>query len=120
VLHNQGGAELRVLEGIDLDVAPGECVVLDGPSGSGKSTLLKCLYATYRASAGSALLRGEGWSVDVTRASVQSILGLRKDVIGYVSQFLRVIPRVPALYLVAEPLTDEATEDPGTLEEARR
>jgi alpha-D-ribose 1-methylphosphonate 5-triphosphate synthase subunit PhnL len=120
VLHNQGSAELPVLSGIDLDVAPGECIVLDGPSGSGKSTLLKCLYATYRASAGSVLLRGEGWSVDMTQASPQSILALRRGIVGYVSQFLRVIPRVPALDLVAEPLAEEAGEDPRRLDEAGR
>ena len=57
VLHNQGGAELPVLENIDLEVAPGECVVLDGPSGSGKSTLLKCLYANYRANTGTVHIR---------------------------------------------------------------
>jgi alpha-D-ribose 1-methylphosphonate 5-triphosphate synthase subunit PhnL len=120
VLHNQGGAELPVLEGVDLDVAPGECVVLDGPSGSGKSTLLKCLYATYRASAGRVLLRSDAWSVDVTRASPQSIVGLRSNVVGYVSQFLRVIPRVPALELVAEPLNEEAGQDLHRVDEARR
>ena len=99
-LHNQGGVELPVLQGVDLDVQPGECVALDGPSGAGKSTLLKCLYANYRATAGSVRV-GE---TEVTAASERELLALRRDTIGYVSQFLRVVPRVPALEIVAEPL----------------
>jgi alpha-D-ribose 1-methylphosphonate 5-triphosphate synthase subunit PhnL len=118
-LHNQGGTELAVLGNVDLDVAPGECVALDGPSGSGKSSLLKCAYATYRATAGSILLQGNGWAVDTTCASAQSILALRRDIVGYMSQFLRVIPRVPALDLVAEPLMEDLGEDEVALREAR-
>jgi alpha-D-ribose 1-methylphosphonate 5-triphosphate synthase subunit PhnL len=99
-LHNQGGVELPVLEGIDLDVRPGECLALDGPSGSGKSTLLKCLYANYRASAGSVRIG----DLEVTQAPDQDLLRLRRDTVAYVSQFLRVVPRVSALDVVAEPL----------------
>ncbi len=99
-LHNQGGVELPVLQGIDLEVQPGECVALDGPSGAGKSTLLKCLYANYRATAGSVRVGDIG----VTAASERELLALRRDTIGYVSQFLRVVPRVPALEVVMEPL----------------
>jgi alpha-D-ribose 1-methylphosphonate 5-triphosphate synthase subunit PhnL len=99
-LHNQGGVELPVLQGVDLDVQPGECVALDGPSGAGKSTLLKCLYANYRATAGSVRVG----DTEVTAASERELLALRRDTIGYVSQFLRVVPRVPALDVVAEPL----------------
>ncbi len=99
-LHNQGGVELPVLEGIDLEVQPGECVALDGPSGAGKSTLLKCLYANYRATAGSVRVG----DTEVTAASERELLALRRDTIGYVSQFLRVVPRVPALEVVMEPL----------------
>jgi alpha-D-ribose 1-methylphosphonate 5-triphosphate synthase subunit PhnL len=99
-LHNQGGVELPVLRGVDLDVQPGECVALDGPSGAGKSTLLKCLYANYRATAGSVRVG----HTEVTAASARELLALRRDTIGYVSQFLRVVPRVPALDVVAEPL----------------
>lgn len=98
-LHNQGGVQLPVLEGIDLDVKPGECVALDGPSGAGKSTLLKCLYANYRATAG----RVRVGETEVTAASDQELLALRRDTIGYVSQFLRVVPRVSALDVVMEP-----------------
>lgn len=99
-LHNQSGVELQVLEGVDLDVQAGECVALDGPSGAGKSTLLKCLYANYRATAGNVRVG----DTEVTAATERELLALRRDTIGYVSQFLRVVPRVPALEVVMEPL----------------
>lgn len=104
VLHNQGGVELPVLDGVALQVRPGECVALHGASGSGKSTLLKCLYATYRATAGEILVDG----VDVARSSSRALLRLRKERIGYVSQFLRAIPRVAALDVVTSELDDPA------------
>jgi len=103
-LHLQGGTRLPVLERVDLDVAPGECVALVGPSGVGKSTLLRCLYGNYRASTGSIeVRRDDGW-VDVAQAEPRTVLALRRRTIGHVSQFLRAIPRVPALRLVSEPL----------------
>ena len=104
VLHNQGGVALRVLRGAALTVKQGECVVLDGPSGSGKSTLLKCVYGNYRASAGTIRVRHGGRWVDVAGAAPREVLDLRRETVGYVSQFLRVIPRVPALDIVADPL----------------
>ena len=116
LLHNQGGAELRVLERKSFDVSAGECVALQGRSGSGKSTLLKCLYANYRASAGSIRIG----ATEVTSASPRELLGLRRDTIGYVSQFLRAIPRVPALALVAEPLLDDGAHDERAAELARQ
>ncbi len=120
VLHNQGGAELPVLSLVDFDVKPGECVALDGPSGAGKSTLLKLIYANYRASAGSIRVRHAGRNVDLTTASPRELLELRRDTIGYVSQFLRVIPRVPTIDIVAESLLDGAGADKERVREARR
>lgn len=115
-LHNQGGIRLPVLEAVDFDAAAGDCLVLAGPSGTGKSTLLRCLYGNYLATEGSIRVRaGDDW-VELVGAPEQRILALRRDVIGYVSQFLRVIPRVSALDVVAEPLrmagieTDEARD----------
>jgi alpha-D-ribose 1-methylphosphonate 5-triphosphate synthase subunit PhnL len=102
-LHAQG-VRLTVLEGIDLTVRPGECVVLDAPSGSGKSTLLRALYGNYRSERGRILVRHGGEMVDVAAAPPRLLLALRRETIGYVSQFLRVIPRVPTLDVVAEPL----------------
>jgi len=103
-LHNQHGAVLPVLAGIDLEVVRAECVALHGPSGAGKSTLLRSIYANYRTHQGSVQVRhGERW-VDMARAGPRELLEVRRTTMGYVSQFLRVIPRVPALAVVAEPL----------------
>jgi alpha-D-ribose 1-methylphosphonate 5-triphosphate synthase subunit PhnL len=116
LLHNQGGAELHVLRAVSFDVRAGECVALQGRSGSGKSTLLKCLCANYRASAG--LVRVAG--TEVTGAAPRELLRLRREAIGYVSQFLRVIPRVPALAVVAEPLLEDAPHDERASVRARQ
>ncbi len=105
-LHNQGGASFSVLEGVQLQVVAGECVVLHGQSGAGKSTLLKALYANYAVSSGSIVLRDGNQVVDITTALPRRILALRERTVGYVSQFLRVIPRIPTLQVVMQPLLD--------------
>jgi alpha-D-ribose 1-methylphosphonate 5-triphosphate synthase subunit PhnL len=106
-LHGQGGVQIEALAGVSLEVERGECVVLVGPSGAGKSTLLRCLYGNYLASTGSIEIRDtadHGQRVSITGAQPHDVLRLRRNVVGYVSQFLHVIPRVPTLTLVAEPL----------------
>lgn len=119
-LHHQNGAELQVLNQVDLSVAPGECVVLDGPSGMGKSTLLKLIYANYRATSGQIQVRqAHGPVLDLTQATPRELVRMRRDTVGYVSQFLRVIPRVSALDVVAEPLIEEGANEPEAVEAAR-
>ncbi len=119
-LHHQHGTVLQVFDEVNLDVHAGECVVLDGSSGMGKSTLLKLVYANYRPTAGEILVQtGGGAAINVSDASDRALLALRRDTIGYVSQFLRVIPRVSALDVVAEPLTDAGAGDAWLLEAAR-
>ena len=103
-LHTQGGQELPVLRGVRLNVAAGECVALADPSGAGKSTLLRCIYGNYRPQAGRIHVRHGAAVVDVVGAEPRAVLDLRRRTLGYVSQFLRVIPRVPAIEVVAEPL----------------
>jgi alpha-D-ribose 1-methylphosphonate 5-triphosphate synthase subunit PhnL len=100
VLHNQGGAVLRVIEGAGLTVSPGECVALTGASGSGKSTLMRMIYGNYLAAEGRLSVGG----LDLVQAAPREIIALRRHTLGYVSQFLRVVPRVPTLEVVAEPL----------------
>ncbi len=103
-LHLRGGVALPVLQNAALSVAAGECVVLHGPSGAGKSTLLRSIYGNYRPQQGRILLRHQGSMVDIATAPPRLLLEIRRHSLGYVTQFLRVIPRVPTLDIVAEPL----------------
>lgn len=119
-LHHQNGVELKVLNGVNLSLIAGECVVLDGPSGMGKSTLLKLAYANYHVTCGTIEIKQfNGQVIELTQATPREILKLRSDTVGYVSQFLRVIPRVSALDIVAEPLIDDLTSDSIAAEHAR-
>jgi alpha-D-ribose 1-methylphosphonate 5-triphosphate synthase subunit PhnL len=107
-LHLREGLRMPVLSGVDLDVRSGECVVLAGPSGAGKSTLMRSLYGNYRADGGSIWVRHRDEMVDIAAADPRTILDVRQHTLGYVSQFLRVVPRVPALDVVAEVVGDKA------------
>ncbi|NJL50959.1 MAG: ATP-binding cassette domain-containing protein, partial [Blastochloris sp.] len=103
-LHLRGGLTLPVVAGVSFRVAAGECVALGGPSGAGKSSILKMIYGNYRTDTGRILIDDGAAMIDVATASPREILALRAATLGYVSQFLRVIPRVAALDIVAEPL----------------
>jgi alpha-D-ribose 1-methylphosphonate 5-triphosphate synthase subunit PhnL len=99
-LHNQGAAVIPVMEAAGLSVRPGECVGLIGASGAGKSTLMRMVWGNYLAASGSIRVGG----LDVATAAPRQIIRLRRETLGYVSQFLRVVPRVATLDVVAEPL----------------
>jgi alpha-D-ribose 1-methylphosphonate 5-triphosphate synthase subunit PhnL len=103
-MHLRGAVRLPVVRGVTFAVRAGECAVLAGPSGAGKSSILKMIYGTYRCDEGSIVLRRKGEATDVARAEPRQILKLRRDSLGYVSQFLRAVPRVPTTDVVAEPL----------------
>lgn len=103
VLHHLDGAEIVALADVNLAVIPGECVVLTGPSGAGKSSLLRCVYGSYHADSGEILLHHDSVTTDIARANERTIIRLRRRTIGYVSQFLRVVPRIPTLDVVASP-----------------
>ena len=99
-LHNQGGTVIPVMAGASLHVGPGECVGLVGQSGAGKSTLMRMIQGNYLAGAGSIRIAG----TELVGAEPRAITRLRRETLGHVSQFLRVLPRVPAVDVVAEPL----------------
>jgi alpha-D-ribose 1-methylphosphonate 5-triphosphate synthase subunit PhnL len=120
-MHLQGGVELPVVRGVSFHVVAGECVVLAGPSGAGKSSILKMIYGNYRCDAGRIGIRHGGTVVDLAKAEPRQVLGIRRATIGYVSQFLRAVPRVATIDVVAEPLIvrgvarEEARERAGNL-----
>lgn len=102
LLHLQGGVRIPVLDAVDMHVSAGECVALAGPSGAGKSTLLRSLYGNYRAGSGSIRVRHDGEMIDLVTASPRQMVEIRERSLGYVSQFLRVVPRVSAIDIVAD------------------
>ena len=108
-MHLQGGVELPVVRGVSFPVSPGECVVLSGPSGAGKSSILKMIFGNYRCDGGRINIRHQGTVIDLARAEPREILSVRRETIGYVSQFLRAVPRVPSIDVVAEPLIANGT-----------
>ena len=114
-LHNHGGTALEVMRAASFRVGPGECVALTGASGVGKSTLMRMIYGNYLASSGQILVG----NIDVARAEPREVIKMRREVLGYVSQFLRVVPRVPALDVVAEPLIASGALEDAACEAAR-
>ena len=103
-MHLRDGIRLPVVEGVSFAIKAGECAVLGGPSGAGKSSILKMLYGNYAVDAGQIIVDHTGQLIDLATAPPRTVLQVRRDTIGYVSQFLRTVPRVSALDVVAEPL----------------
>jgi alpha-D-ribose 1-methylphosphonate 5-triphosphate synthase subunit PhnL len=103
-MHLQGGVRLPVVAGVTFSACGGECVALAGPSGIGKSSILKMIFGNYRCDGGRILLTRGDDVTDIATAAPRAIIALRRHAMGYVSQFLRAVPRVPALDIVAEPL----------------
>jgi alpha-D-ribose 1-methylphosphonate 5-triphosphate synthase subunit PhnL len=119
VLHQQSGVEIPVFEALSAEIEAGEAVAVTGASGRGKSSLLKLIYGTYRANSGSIRVLSGGEWTDVVAALPREVLALRREAIGYVTQFLRVIPRVPAVRIVAEPLLDRGVAEDVALARAQ-
>jgi alpha-D-ribose 1-methylphosphonate 5-triphosphate synthase subunit PhnL len=103
-MHLRDGVRLPVVAGVSFSIRAGECAVLGGPSGAGKSSILKMVYGNYAVDEGQIIVQYSEQLIDLATASPRVILQIRRDTIGYVSQFLRTVPRVSALDVVAEPL----------------
>jgi alpha-D-ribose 1-methylphosphonate 5-triphosphate synthase subunit PhnL len=117
-MHLQGGVELPVVRGVSFHVEPGECVVLSGPSGAGKSSILKMMFGNYRCDGGRIGIRHQGSMIDLATAEPRQVLSVRRATIGYVSQFLRAVPRVATVDVVAEPLIANGVTRPEARKEA--
>ncbi len=117
-MHLRDGIRLAVVDDVSFALERGRCTVLGGPSGVGKSSILKMLYGNYSVDAGQILIDHRNGTVDLAEADPRTILEVRRETLGYVSQFLRTVPRVPALDVVAEPLVARGTPTDAARERA--
>ncbi len=119
VMHLRGGIVLPVVANVSFDVPAGECVVLGGPSGIGKSSILRMVYGNYAVDTGFIGLATSDGVVDIAEGDPRAIMAARRDGIGYVSQFLRALPRIGAVDVVAEPLVARGTPAEEARDSAR-
>jgi alpha-D-ribose 1-methylphosphonate 5-triphosphate synthase subunit PhnL len=118
-LHNRGGMEVQGFSGISFSLEKGRLLAIIGPSGTGKSSVLKTIYRTYIPTAGRILFTSNGLQTDLASCSVSDILALRKKRMGFVTQFLKVLPRISAVDSVAAPLIDMGEAQENARERAR-
>ena len=104
-MHILNEKAIEALHQVSLRMEEGEIIGLTGKTGSGKSTLMKCMYRTYLATSGNIFFTtAQGGTIDLSTASEHEVLNVRRTEMTYCSQFLQVIPRVPALDVVASAL----------------
>ena len=118
LLHSQGGVKIPVISDVNLIVEAGDAIALSGQSGSGKSSLMRMIYGNYLCNQGEILIKHHDEWVNIVGAQPRQVLSIRQDTLGYISQFLRIIPRVPTLQIVAEPLKSRGASEVEAKEKA--
>ncbi|HSN88322.1 MAG TPA: ATP-binding cassette domain-containing protein, partial [Thermoanaerobaculia bacterium] len=111
-VYRMGEVEVPALQGVDLDLWPGELVVLLGPSGSGKSTLLNILGGLDPPTSGSVHFLDH----DLTAADEEELTRYRREHVGFVFQFYNLVPSLSARENVR--LVTEIARSPMRAEEA--
>ncbi|WP_316859794.1 phosphonate C-P lyase system protein PhnL [uncultured Cohaesibacter sp.] len=109
-MHLRGSITIPVVSGVNFTLKAGECAVLGGPSGVGKSSILKMIYGNYAANTGQILVSYRDRMIDIVTADPRTTIAVRRETIGYVSQFLRAMPRVPAIDVAAEALVEQGED----------
>jgi alpha-D-ribose 1-methylphosphonate 5-triphosphate synthase subunit PhnL len=110
-MHIRGGTRIPSFEKVSFHTKAGSLLALTGPSGIGKSSLLKCVYRTYIPTGGEILYTAkDGRTINLASADDWEVLTLRRNEIGYVSQFFHVMPRVSALEILIEPLVSRGAD----------
>jgi alpha-D-ribose 1-methylphosphonate 5-triphosphate synthase subunit PhnL len=117
-IHILKDKRIEAFRGVSFELKAGYCLGISGPSGSGKSSILKCIHRTYLATSGSIVFDSEEGEIDLVSASEHRIIALRRKEIAYVSQFLKVPPRVAARDIVAEPLIRQGRPEAQSRERA--
>ncbi len=99
-IYGEGDAEVRALNGVDVEFAAGDFTAIMGPSGSGKSTLMQCMAGLDQ------LTSGQTWigDVELTGMSEKQITKVRRDRVGFIFQAFNLVPTLTALENIRLPL----------------
>lgn len=112
---------IEALQDISIDLKEREFVGITGKSGSGKSTVFKCIYRTYAPQKGNIWYNSRKFGhLNLAELSERQIIYLRKYEIGYVSQFLSIMPRTTAQELVKHAVLEMGHEDDYAEREANK
>ncbi|GAC1403858.1 MAG: ATP-binding cassette domain-containing protein [Ktedonobacteraceae bacterium] len=120
-MHLVDGRVIEPLTSISFQVQRGQTFIISGKSGAGKTSILKCIYRTYLTTAGAIWYDSQQFGrVDMATANEEVVIRLRERELGFCSQFLKVLPRVPALDVTAEPLVRLGVNRDEALTEAAK
>jgi len=120
-LIHETGSRIAACQGINISLAGGEFIGITGRSGSGKSTILKMIYRTYLPDDGEILYDSARFgNINLSTANERAILWLRKNEIGYISQFLGTIPRTTARSMIEQAVIEMGKGETEAHEEAER
>jgi alpha-D-ribose 1-methylphosphonate 5-triphosphate synthase subunit PhnL len=120
IMYVRGGLKIDSFRNVSFVALSGKMLAVTGPSGIGKSSLLKCIYRTYQPTGGAVYYQAaDGSRMNLAEADHQTMLKLRRTEIGYVSQFLHVIPRVSALDILSAKLSRTIADEAEARETAR-
>jgi putative ABC transport system ATP-binding protein len=114
--YGTGGARIRALRGVNVEIQPGELTLLVGPSGCGKTTLISILAATLDATAGDVEVLG----VKLNELSKQAKSEFRAQNVGFVFQQFNLLPALTAAENVAAPLVIRGYRKPDAIRAATR
>ena len=108
-IYGLGDAEVRAIDGIDVEFATGAFTAIMGPSGSGKSTLMQCMAGLDR------LTSGESWigDVELTGLSEKKLTKVRRDRVGFIFQSFNLVPTLTAVENIRLPLDIAGREPEG-------
>ena len=106
-IYGEGDAQVRALDGIDVEFAPGAFTAIMGPSGSGKSTLMQCMAGLDRLTSGQTFIG----DVELTGLSEKEVTRIRRDRVGFIFQAFNLVPTLTAAENIRLPL-DIAGRDP--------
>jgi putative ABC transport system ATP-binding protein len=112
-IYGSGEAEVRALNGINVQFQTSRLTAIMGPSGSGKSTLLHCMAGLDRLSSGQIFLG----DVEISRANEKELTLIRRDKLGFIFQAYNLIPTLNALENMTLPMSLAGNKpDPAWLE----